>query len=66
MKKDLVRQEEYDQKIWGALYITMRDVFCIPVQAATRTLNRYPPKIIIETMRRQNAQWVAKKVEALV
>jgi hypothetical protein len=29
-------------------------------------LNRYPPKIIIETLRMQNTQWVAEKVEALV
>lgn len=29
-------------------------------------LNRYPPKIIIETLTTQNTQWVAEKIEALV
>jgi hypothetical protein len=44
----------------------MRDVLRIPAQAATRMLNRYPPKIIIETLCTQNAQWIAEKVEALM
>lgn len=29
-------------------------------------LNRYPPKIIVETLRTQNTQWIAEKVTALL